>query len=67
MSLPDVATLLNLRRLVPSVTAEPPAVLVRWMLRLATVIIFLAATVIGVQFALAAPTEPPVSTSQPRG
>jgi hypothetical protein len=67
MSLPDVATLLNLRRLVPSVTAEPPAVLVRWMLRLATVIIFLAATVIGVQLALAAPTEPPASTSESRG
>jgi hypothetical protein len=67
MSLPDVATLLNLRSLLPSVAAEPPAVLVRWMLRLATVIIFLAATVIGVQFALAAPTEPPASTSEFRG
>jgi hypothetical protein len=67
MSVPDVATLLNLRRLVPSVATEPPAALVRWMLRLATVVIFLAATVIGVQFALAAPTEPPASTSESRG
>ena len=50
-----------------SVGAEPPAVLVHWMLRLATVIIFLAATVIGVQLALAAPTEPPASTSESRG
>lgn len=63
MSVPDVATLVNIRNLVPSVaTAEPPAVLVRWMLRLATVIIFVAATVIGVQLAMAAPTESPVST-----
>jgi hypothetical protein len=67
MSLPDVATLLNLKRLDPSVTAEPPAILVRWMLHLATVIIFLAATVIGLQLALAAPTEPPASTSESRG
>ena len=67
MSLPDVATLVNLRRLVPGVSAEPPAVLVRWMLRLATVIIFLVATVVGVQLGLAAPTEPPASVSEFRG
>jgi hypothetical protein len=64
VSLPDVATLVNLRGLVQRVAAEPPAVLVRWMLRLATVIIFLAATVIGVSLALAAPAEPPASTSE---
>jgi hypothetical protein len=67
MSLPDVVTLLNLRSLLPNAAAEPPAILIRWMLRLVTVIIFLAATVIGVQFALAAPTEPPASTSESRG
>jgi hypothetical protein len=67
MSLADVATLLNLRSLLPSVAAEPPAILIRWMLRLTTVIIFLAATVIGVQLALAAPSEPPASTSESRG
>jgi hypothetical protein len=64
VSLADVAILVNLRGLVRRVTAEPPAVLVRWMLRLATVIIFLAATVIGVSLALAAPAEPPASTSE---
>lgn len=67
MSLPDVATMVNLRGLVQRVAAEPPAVLVRWMLRLATVIIFLVATVIGVQLALAAPNEPPASISESRG
>ena len=67
MSVPDIATLINIRNLVPSAaTAEPPAVFVRWMLRLATVIIFVAATVIGVQFAMAAPTESPVSLSESR-
>jgi hypothetical protein len=64
MSVPDVAILINIRSLSPSLaTGEPSAVVVRWMLRLVTVIIFLAATVIGVQFATAAPTEPPVSIS----
>ena len=64
MSVPDVASLLNLRSLVQRVAAEPPAALVHWLLRLATVIIFLTATVIGVQLALAAPSEPPASTSE---
>ncbi len=63
MSVPDVATLLNLRSLA---AAEPSAVFVRWMLRIITVIIFVAATVIGVQFAAAAP-ESPVSTSVSHG
>ena len=68
MSVPDVAALINLRSRVPSLAAaEPSAVLVRWMLRLATVLIFLAATVIGVQFATAAPTAPPVSISGSHG
>jgi hypothetical protein len=44
--------------------AEPSAVFVRWMLRIVTVIIFLAATVIGVQLATAAPSQSPVSTSE---
>ena len=67
MSVPDVATLVNIRALVPRVaSAQPPTVLVRWMLRLATVVIFGAATVIGVPLALAAPTESPVSLSEPR-
>ena len=48
MSVPDVATLVNLRGLVPSVvSAQPPTVPVRWMLRHATVVIFGVATVIG--------------------
>jgi len=64
MSVPDVAILINVRSLAPSLaTGEPSALVVRWMLRLVTVIIFLAATVIGVQVATAAPTEPPVSIS----
>ena len=64
MSVPDVAMLINVRSLAPSLTrGEPSAVVVRWILRLVTVIIFLAATVIGVQFAAAAPTEPPASIS----
>jgi hypothetical protein len=67
MSVPDVASLLNMRSLLPSVAAEPSAILIRWMLRLTTVVIFLAATVIGVELALAAPTEPPASTSESRG
>jgi hypothetical protein len=67
MSFPDVATLVNLRGLVQRVAAEPPAVLVRWMLRFATVIIFLVATVIGVQLASSAPTEPPATISEFRG
>ena len=66
MSVPDVATLINIRGLVPRVvSASRPDVLVRWMLRIATVVIFAAATVIGVQLALAAPTESPVSLSEP--
>ncbi|HEV2929581.1 MAG TPA: hypothetical protein VGW74_12880 [Propionibacteriaceae bacterium] len=63
MSVPDVAILINIRSLAPPsrATGEPSALVVRWMLRLVTVIIFVAATVIGVQVATAAPTEPPVS------
>lgn len=64
MSVPDVALLTNLRSRVPNLTAaEPSAGFVRWMLRGVTVIIFATATVIGVQFAAAAPADPPVSTS----
>jgi hypothetical protein len=67
MSIPDVTSLINIRTLVPSLApAELPAAFVRWMLRLLTVIIFLTATVIGVQIATAAPTESPVSTSGSR-
>ena len=64
MSVPDIATQINIRSLLPSLaTTEPSAVFVRWMLRVVTGIIFVAATVIGVQLAAAAPTESPVSTS----
>ena len=64
MSVPDVALLTNLRSRVPNLaSAEPSALFVRWMLRGFTVIIFTAATVIGVQFGTAAPAESPVSTS----
>jgi hypothetical protein len=64
MSVPDVAMLVSIRSQAPSLAgSEPSALFVRWMLRLISVIIFLAATVIGVQLATAAPTEPPVSIS----
>jgi hypothetical protein len=67
MSVPDVATLINIRGRVPSVvSAQSPGVLVRWMLRLATLVIFGVATVIGVQLGLTAPAESPVSISEPR-
>jgi len=64
MSVPGVATLNSIRSRVPNLaTAEPSATVVRWMLRLVTVIIFVAATVIGVQLATAAPSQSPVSSS----
>ena len=64
MSVPDVAALINIPSLVPSTaTAQPTASFVRWMLRVATVIIFATATLVGVQLAMAAPAEPPASTS----
>ena len=64
MSVPDVADLPAVRPLIPNLAAaEPPTVVVRWMLRGVTVIIFATATVIGVQVATAAPAESPVSTS----
>ncbi len=64
MSVPGVANLISIRSRVPNLaTAEPSAAFVRWMLRLVTVIIFVAATVIGVQLATAAPSQSPVSSS----
>jgi cell division septal protein FtsQ len=67
MSVPDVATSISLRSLVPSVaSAQPSSVLVRWMLRATTVIVFVVATVVGVQVALAAPAVSPVSISGSR-
>jgi hypothetical protein len=67
MSVPDVATSISLRRLVPSaVSAQPSSVLVRWMLRAVTLVVFGLATVLGVQLGLAAPNESPVSISEPR-
>jgi hypothetical protein len=64
MSVPDIASLIHIRSLEPNLaTAEPSAVFVRWMLRVVTGIIFVAATVIGVQLATTAPTEPPAPTS----
>ena len=67
MSVLDVATSISLRSLVPSVaSAQPSSVLVRWMLRAATVVVFAVATVVGVQVALAAPAESPVSISGSR-
>ena len=66
MSVPDVAILTILRSRVPNLaSAEPSAVFVRWMLRGVTVIIFAAATVIGVQSAAVAPAESPASPSEP--
>jgi hypothetical protein len=67
MSVPDVATSISLRSLVPSVTsAQPSSALVRWMLRATTAIVFTVATIVGVQIALAAPAESPVSISGSR-
>ena len=67
MSVPDVATSISLRSLIPSVAAaQPSSVLVGWMLRATTVIVFVVATIIGVEVALAAPTESPVSISGSR-
>ena len=64
MSVPDVAMLVSIRSQSPSLAGfEPSALFVRWMLRLLSVIVFLAATVIGIQLATAAPSEPPVSIS----
>ena len=67
MSVPDVATSISLRSLVPSFASAPSSsVLVRWILRTTTVIVFTLATIIGVQVALAAPAESPVSISGAR-
>ncbi|HZA04243.1 MAG TPA: hypothetical protein VE617_06745 [Propionibacteriaceae bacterium] len=67
MSVPDVATSTSLRSLVPSaISAQPSSVLVRWMLRTTTLIVFAVATVIGFHVALAAPTESPASVGEPR-
>ena len=64
MSVPGVTTLISIRSRVPNLAAaEPSATVVRWMLRLVSVIIFVAATVIGVQLATAAPSQSPVSSS----
>jgi hypothetical protein len=67
VSVPDVAASINIRSLVPSLASiQPSGVLVRWSLRATTMVIFAVATVLGVQTALAAPTESPVSVSEPR-
>jgi hypothetical protein len=67
VSAPDVATSLHLRSLVPSVvSAQPSGVVVRWLLRATTVIIFAVATFLGVQVALTAPTESPASMGETR-
>lgn len=64
MAVPDVAMLVSIRSQAPSLAgSEPSALFVRWMLRVVTVIIFVAATVVGMQLATAAPTESPVSSS----
>jgi hypothetical protein len=67
MSVSDVATSISLGSLLPSVaSAQPSSVLVGWLLRATTVVVFVVATIIGVQVALAAPTESPVSISGSR-
>ena len=64
MSVPDVADLPAVPNLVPNLaSAEPSTGVIRWMLRGVTVIIFGLATVVGIQFAAAAPAESPVSTT----
>ncbi len=63
MSISDVATMVNIRSRVAHLpAAQPSALFVRWMLRVVTMIIFVAATVIGIQLATTAPSESPVST-----
>jgi hypothetical protein len=67
MSVPDVATSISLRSLVPSaVSAQPSSVAVRWLLRATTLVVFGLATVIGVGLGLDAPSESPASISEPR-
>ena len=67
MSVPDIAASINIRSLVPSLASiQPSSILVRWTLRATTMAIFSVATVLGIQVALAAPTESPVSISEPR-
>jgi hypothetical protein len=67
VSVPDVAASINIRSLVPSLASvQPSSVLVRWTLRATTMVIFALATVLGVQAALTAPAESPVSISEPR-
>jgi len=67
MSVPDVATSISLHSLAPGIASDQPSsVLARWLLRATTVIVFVVATVIGVQVALAAPSESPVSISGSR-
>jgi hypothetical protein len=67
VSVPDVAASINIRSLVPSLASiQPSSILVRWTLRATTMVIFSVATVLGIQVALAAPTESPVSISEPR-
>lgn len=63
-SVRDVGTSTTIHGLGPSaVSAQPNSVLVRWLLRLTTVIVFAVATAVGVSVGLAAPTESPVSIS----
>ena len=67
MSVSHVVTSISLRGLVPSIdSARAPSVLVRWMLRATTVLVFAVATIIGVWVGLAAPSESPVSISGSR-
>jgi hypothetical protein len=67
MSVPGFATSVSLRSLVPSIaSAQPSGVLVRWVLRLTTAVIFTVATIVGISVALAAPAESPVTISEPR-
>lgn len=64
MSVRDVGTSTSIRGLVPRMVPTPPdGVLVRWLLRLTTVIVFAVATAVGVSVGLTAPTESPVSIS----
>ena len=67
MTVLDVATSISLRSLLPrGASAQPSRVVVRWTLRAITLIVFVLATVIGVQAGLAAPAESPTPPSGSR-
>jgi hypothetical protein len=66
MSIPDVAALIRLPR-VPAATATMPSAVVSWALGMITLLIFVVATWVGIELALAAPQATPPSPAGPAG